>query len=145
MKKTAKKPVPRTLPKPPPRSSARLWGLAALGLLAAGGTWAILEFVVWNNIPSALVGKWEVTSEPLKDSEFEFFRNGKMVGRLNDQGMLRVLNASVRVEEDQIYSTTRHPQTGQELTTVQTIRKLTAHELVIEDQKGMRMTMHRVE
>jgi uncharacterized protein (TIGR03066 family) len=134
--------------KPTGRARTSLWtfaALAALCLLVAGGTWAVLEFVVWNTIPSELVGKWEVSGGPQDGATFDFYRGGKLVGRLNEGGMLRVLDATVRVEDDKIYSTTRHPKTGQELTTVQTIRSLTARELVVEDEKGNRMNMRRIE
>jgi uncharacterized protein (TIGR03066 family) len=128
--------------------NSRRWVLLGLCLLGvAGGTWAVLEFVVWNAVPSALVGKWEVVDGPpeYKDATFEFHRSGKMAGRLNDDGMLRLLDATVRVEDDKIYSTTRHRTTGQELTTVHTIVTLGAREFVVEDQKGKRITMRRAD
>src|SRR5205807_2192465 len=60
---------------------------------------------------------------------------GTMVGRVNQAGHLAIVNATVRIEDNNIYSTTRHPQTGEEKTTVQTIRTLTAKELVVEDAR----------
>lgn len=145
MKKNAAKPPP---PRPTHvRSTARLWGLAALCLFAAAGTWAVLEFVVWNRLPGQLVGRWEVASGPpeYKDAVFEFHRSGKMIGHLNVREELRIINADIRVEGDKIFSTTRHPRTGKEITTSQTVRVLTDRQLVIEDQAGNRLTMTRAD
>src|SRR5262249_40794972 len=129
----------------PSRMRWVILGIAVL--LIAGGTWAFLELVVWNRLPSALVGRWEVVHGPreYKEAVFEFYRSGKMVGHVNDKENLAVISAEVRVEGDKIYTTTRHPRTGQKHVSVQTIRTLTAHELVIEDEKGNRMTMRRAD
>jgi hypothetical protein len=68
-----------------------------------------------------------------------------MVGRVNDNGNLGVIRAEVRVEGDKIYSTTKHPRTGMEHVSVQTIRSLTRQELVVADEAGRVMTMARVD
>src|SRR5262249_13444916 len=55
------------------------WGLAwlALGLMAAGaGTLAALELFVWNKVPPALVGTWEVEEGPQYGGTFAFSRTG---------------------------------------------------------------------
>ena len=122
----------------------------SLLLLAAGataGTWAFFEFVVWNRLPSELVGRWEVIQGPreYKDAVFEFHRSGKMMGYVNVNELLKVIPADVRVEGDKIYSTTTNPQTGKEHVSVQTIRTLTAREFVVEDSKGIRTHMRRIE
>src|SRR5437773_1673120 len=100
-----KKPVarPQPSPAPPARFSPKRWAVLGLGLLiAAGVTWGIMEFVVWNKLPRELVGTWEVVQGPpeYQEAVFEFQRSGKMIGRLNDHGNLRIMNAEVRVEED---------------------------------------------
>jgi len=122
----------------------------SLLLLAAGataGTWAFFEFVVWNRLPSELVGRWEVIQGPreYKDAVFEFHRSGKMIGYLNQNEKVGLLKAEIRIEGDKIYSTTHQQETGQEATTVQTIRSLTAREFVVEDPKGNRTHMRRIE
>ena len=116
-------------------------------LLAVGGTWAFFEFVVWNRLPSELVGRWEVTQGPreYKDAVFEFYRSGKMIGYLNENDKVGLIKAEIRIDGDKIYSTTRHQQTGQERTTVQTIRTLTSREFVVEDAKGIRTHMRRMD
>jgi uncharacterized protein (TIGR03066 family) len=114
-------------------------------LLTFAGTWAILEFVVWNTLPRELVGKWVVTDGPQEGATFDFYRSGKMVGHINQGGRLAIVDAVVRVEDNKIYSTTRHSQSGEELTTVQTIRTLTSRDLVVEDQQGNRTRMERAE
>ena len=115
-------------------------------LLAAGGTWAFFEFVVWNRLPAELVGKWAVVQGPQEYQEavFEFHRNGRMIGHVNDKEMVGIIKAEVRVEGDKIYSTTRHSQTGREHVSVQTIKSLTSQELVVVDDRGQVIKMARV-
>jgi uncharacterized protein (TIGR03066 family) len=118
--------------------NARRWVFLGLGLvLAAGASWAVMEFVVWNKLPSELVGKWEVVQGPpkYKEAVFEFYRSGKMVGHLNDNGNLRIMKADVRVEGDKLHITTRRPSTGEEHVSVQTIRTLNDKELVVADER----------
>src|SRR5262245_2591279 len=106
-------------------TSWRSWAMLGIALvLATGGAWALMEFVVWNRLPSDLVGRWEVIEGPpeYREAVFEFQRSGKMIGHVNDHERLGVIHAEVRVEGDKIYSTTRHPRTGQEKVSVQTIR-----------------------
>ena len=147
MKKTAK-PGPRQPAPTAPRGAsiaASIWFPALILFLVAGGTWAFFEFVVWNAVPAELVGKWVVTDGPQEGATFDFYRSGKMVGRVNQGGQLAHVYAAIRVEGDKIYSTTLHPKTGQETTIVQTIRTLTAKELVVEDAKGKRLNMERAD
>ena len=144
MKKTAKHHTPQSQP-PAVQAGLKRWHLIVLGLLVATGTWAFLEFVVWNKLPAELVGKWVVTDGPQEGATFDFYRSGKMVGHVNNAGKLAIVHATVTVQDNKIYSTSRHPQTGQQSTVVQTIRTLTNNELVVEDQNGKRMRMSRAE
>jgi uncharacterized protein (TIGR03066 family) len=137
--KTKRQPTPVRLPTPPAGGSRLRWVLLGVGLLlATGATWAVMEFVVWNRLPSDLVGKWEVVQGPpeYQDAVFEFYRSGKMVGRLNDNGNLRIMNAEVRVDENKLFITTRHPRTSEEHVSVQSIRKISDRELVVADERG---------
>ena len=123
------------------------WVVLGIGLLlAAGASWAVMEFVVWNNLPRELVGTGEVVQGPpeFKEAVFEFHRSGKMVGRLNDNGNLRIMNADVRVEGDKIHITTRHPRTNEEHVSVQIIRKLSDRELEVGDDRGRIIKMTRI-
>jgi uncharacterized protein (TIGR03066 family) len=115
-------------------------------VLACGGTWAFAEFVVWNRIPSELVGKWVVTTPGEQEgATFDFYRGGQMVGRVNQGGRLAIVNAAIRVEGNTILSTTRHPQTGVELTVAQKIRTLSPSTLIVEDEKGNVLSMARAD
>lgn len=118
--------------------------LLALGAFA--GTWALLELVIWNKVPSELVGKWVIVDTgPQKGATFDFSRGGTMVGTVNVRGEAHLIKAKIRVEGKNIFSTTHHPKTGDEKTTVLVIRTLTATELVVEDEQGMLMKMERAE
>jgi len=141
------KPAPQ-LPQPPSRFSPMRFGILVLVMLVTGGaTWAVMEYVVWNNLPSELVGKWEVTQGPpeFEEAVFDFYRSGKMVGHLNDRGNLRVMNGEVRVEEKKFTITTRRPSTGEEHVTVQTIRTLNDSQFVLVDDKGRSLKMKRIQ
>lgn len=118
-------------------------GLAVL--VTSVGTWLVLEFIVWNRVPAELVGRWEVVEGPpeYRDAVFEFYRSGKMVGHFNDNKMLRVIYAEVRIEGDKIYSTTWRERTGEEKVTVQTIRSLTNRALIVVDDRGKVIKMAR--
>jgi uncharacterized protein (TIGR03066 family) len=125
----------------------RRWATLGLCLLCAGGgAWAFMEFVVWNKLPGKLVGSWEVVQGPpeYKEAVFEFHRSGKMVGRLNDNEKLRIMNAVVSVEGDNLHIKTRRPRSGEEHVSVQTIRTLSETELVLADERGRVMKMARI-
>ena len=126
----------------------RRWIVLGLALiLTTVGAWAFMEFVVWNQLPSELVGRWEVVESDgpeYREAVFEFHRNGRMIAHINQNGQLGIINAEVRVEADKIYSTTRQPRTGKEKVTVQTIRSLTRQELVVADDAGKATRMARI-
>ena len=114
-------------------------------LLAAGGTWAVLEFVVWNKLPAELVGKWVVMDGPDEGGTIDFYRNGSMVAKVNQGGFEGIIEARVRVEENKIHVTTRHQKTGEEATRVQTIKSLNGNRLVLQDQRGMSIKLERAD
>jgi hypothetical protein len=115
------------------------WGL----LLAAGGTWAALEFFVWTKLPQALVGKWEVQGGPLSGATFQFSRNGAWETRFKKDKTYISQRGSVAVEGKNLLTTTRDPQTGREQTRKNTIRELNADSLAIELEDGVVLKMVR--
>jgi uncharacterized protein (TIGR03066 family) len=146
MNKAAKKPRRVEAAAPAAISeSRRRWLLIVAFFAAAIGTWAAFEFVVWNHVPTALVGKWVVTSGPQEGATFEFFRGGRLIAHVNQAGNLAVVDARIRVQGETIYSKTQHPVTGESTTTVQTIRSLTQTDLTVEDSQGKKLFMRRVE
>jgi uncharacterized protein (TIGR03066 family) len=116
-----------------------------IAMLAFGGTWASLELVVWNRLPPELVGKWVVTEGPQEGATFDFYRSGKMVAKVNDRGKFGIINADIRIEGKTLFSTSTRPTTGEEYTSVMTIRTLTDRNLIIEDDKGMLWKMRRAD
>jgi len=119
------------------RSAARrrlLLVLLTFGM--AAGTWASFEFVVWNRLPAELVGKWVVQGGAQHGATFDFYRNGAMIGRINNREKLDLVHAQVAVEEDTLFITTQHPLTKKELTKKQTIKTLDAAHLVLQDEHG---------
>jgi hypothetical protein len=120
------------------------WAVLGLGLLlVGGGTWAALEFFVWNKLPPALVGKWEVQGGPMSGGTFQFFRNGTLETRHKKDQTYSMLRASVAIEGKTLLTTTQDPGTGREQTRKSTIRELTANFLAIELEDGAVLKMVR--
>jgi hypothetical protein len=144
-KQTAPNP---TAPKPAPPGASHLQWFILCGcmILAAVATWAVFEFVVWNALPSSLVGKWVVVGGPQDAQDgatFDFYRSGAMVGNVNVKGANATVEATVRVEDQKLYSTTINPNTNRPETRVQRIVVHTATDLVLEDERGQRLVMER--
>ena len=120
------------------------WAWIALGLLlAAGGTLAVFEFFIWNKVPPALVGKWEVQGGPMSGGTFQFFRNGTLETRHKKDQTYSMLRASVAVEGKTLLTTTQDTRTGREQTRKSAIRELTANSLAIELEDGAVLKMVR--
>jgi uncharacterized protein (TIGR03066 family) len=98
---------------------------------------------VETKLPKDLLGKWVVVEGPLKGAAFEFFPDGKMLAKLNIEGKELIINATVRVENKQLLSTTKNPQSGKEDTRVLPIRTMTSTEFVVEDDQGKLIKMQR--
>jgi uncharacterized protein (TIGR03066 family) len=141
---------PRTTDSDPAdRRGWRAWVVVGSCLLlmgtAAAASWAIAEFVVFNRLPSNLVGKWVVDGGEQDGATFDFFRNGTMEGRINVNGNEHRIDAWVRVEGDKLLSTTRNPNTGQDETRPQEIKVLTQTHLVLQDSHGQQLHLSRAE
>jgi hypothetical protein len=132
-----------------PRAPATTWKrrlvLGLMLILVAAGVWSLFEFVIWNKIPAELVGKWEIMEGPDEGGTVDFFRNGNMVAHVNSAGKLGIIEAKIRVEERKIHVTTRHRQTGEEGTRVQSIKSLEGDRLVLQDERGILLKLRRTE
>lgn len=137
--------APRPTPAPlAAQSSVKYYALLAVCLVVAcGGTWAIMEYYVWNRLPSALVGKWVIVGGDQDGATFDFYPNGTMIGNVNVNGNEHRIDAQVAVEENSLFITTKHPKTGQVDTRTQTIKTLNAKELVLQDEKKNVFRMER--
>ena len=151
MKHSHKNKKPAAQPQRPPALAAtgispKRWAFLGLSLIvAAGVTWAIFEYVVWATTPSELVGKWVVMEGPDEGGTVDFYRNGTMVAKVNDRGRTGIIEARIRVEGKKIHVTTKHQQTGELGTRVQTIKVLDDYRLVLEDERGMSVRMERAD
>jgi hypothetical protein len=116
-----------------------VWVALALLLLAGAGTWAVLEFVIWNKVPPELVGTWEVQTGSLAGGTFEFSRDGAL--------RMRHLKADVKwrvtVDGKTLQMTTHGAHTKEERTQGGVIQELTPHSLIIELEKGEALKMVR--
>jgi hypothetical protein len=122
----------------------RRWALLALGVvLAAGGTWAVLKFFVWTELPPALVGTWEVTDGPMAGGTFTFSSDGTLAIRAGGPGANLSVNAQVVVEGKIMLTTSQDPKTGQEQTRTSIIRELSPTSFVLELEKGQVLRMAR--
>jgi uncharacterized protein (TIGR03066 family) len=113
--------------------------------LAAGGSFAVFEFLLPSRIPRELVGRWRVDGGQMNGTIFEFQRNGTMIGRKTQGDKEGRIEGTAIVTDKTLRTTTTNPFTGKAETGAQTIITLTAKEFVTEDQKGARVTMRRVE
>jgi uncharacterized protein (TIGR03066 family) len=147
--KALKKLDAKTAPAPLPAKQGvpvRRWLLlGACLLVAAGATWAVMEFFVWDTVPKELIGKWVVTEGPDKGGTIDFYRGGKMVAVVNFDGQKGVIEAKIRVEDGKIFATIKKEKTGELGTRVQTIKVLDETRLVLEDERGHQIKLVRAE
>jgi hypothetical protein len=126
--------------------SSSTWILFGLLLALAGlGTLAVLEFTIWNKIPPALVGLWEIDGGPQKDTTFEFFRNGTLEVHLQEKKRDIAYKTQVHVRDRTLLETKKDPLTREEKTSESRIRELTADTLILETEKGDVLKMVRIE
>lgn len=92
-----------------------------------------------------LIGKWVVVGGEQDGATFDFLRDGTMVGRINLKGREGIINARVTVSGSKLHITTQDPTTKRDYTVTQTIVTLTQQDLVVEDEKGQRIRMQRVQ
>jgi hypothetical protein len=114
-------------------------------LLAAGGTWAVLEFIVWNKLPRALVGTWAVVEGEMEGAVYEFRRDGSMTARGNVGPQPSILSGRAEVEDRILYVTTQDPLSGEDVQLTHTIHELSARQLVLETEEGALIKMKRVQ
>jgi hypothetical protein len=134
---------PQARPRPSFRRRAAVLLLGLL-LLAAGGTWAVLKFVVGNRLPGELAGTWVVVEGELEGTTLEFRPDGSLLGRSPSGAGVRVLEGEVAARGRTLSITARDTQTGENLTLVNTIRTLGPRELVLEDEQGTLLRLERV-
>jgi hypothetical protein len=128
------------------RLAPRIWVLLGLSLaLAAVGTMFVFDFFVWNKIPPALVGYWEVQEGPQKDGTFEFFRNGTLEVRLPAKKKDILHKTQVSVHDRTLVMTTKDPISREETNNEGIIRELTANTLILVLEKGDVLKMVRIE
>jgi uncharacterized protein (TIGR03066 family) len=112
-------------------------------VVAGSGTWALCEFVIFNNLPPELVGKWVVEGGEQDGATFDFSRAGFVEAHMNNKGREVVLKGKAAVENKKLLITTQNPNTRQDETRVSTIRELTATSLIVEFETGEVFRMAR--
>jgi hypothetical protein len=121
------------------------WGIALLVvLLAAGGTFALFEYVIVSKVPRELVGRWRVVGGEMDGFVMEFSRTGAMTGRKTPADEEPVLEGRAVVDGAILRTTTLNPFTRKEDTGTQKIVTLTATEFITEDAKGTQVRMQRL-
>jgi uncharacterized protein (TIGR03066 family) len=113
------------------------WPVIAVCLLAgAGAGYFIFDQYVWGRLPSELVGTWGVQGGEQDGATLEFHSDGAFRARINNHGREDIILSRVTAEGDVLRFTSTHRTTGQVSVQTQTIKKLTATELVLEDGQG---------
>jgi hypothetical protein len=133
-----------------PRRSRRwfTW-LLVLACLVGGyvATCALVEYVLWPRIPSALVGQWR-GKDGQQGVTLEFSRNGAFTARATVDGKEGVVHARAQVDdanEKVLHIISVNPQTKEEVKKTHIIHVLTEKELVMEDPTGGVSAFVRVE
>jgi hypothetical protein len=111
-------------------------------LFAAVGTWRALAIFVWDKLPTALIGKWEVQDGPMKGGTFAFSRNGSV--EIRAPGTNDKINARVAVEGKILLTTTQNPSTRKDETRKSIIQELTENSLILELERGAVLRMARM-
>ncbi len=113
------------------------WAVIVVCVLAGAATgYFIFDQYVWARVPPELVGTWGVEGGEQDGATLEFQRNGEFRGRVNNRGREEIIKSQVTAAGNVLRFTSAHPTTGQVSVQTQTIKKLTATELVLEDEKG---------
>jgi hypothetical protein len=113
------------------------WAWLVLGLaVAATSTLAVFELVIWNKVPPALVGTWEVDEGPQYGGTFVFSRTGDLVVHLKDKQTDYTIRSRAVVQGKTLRTTTQDGQSHRQETHVSTILELTADSLVLEFENG---------
>jgi hypothetical protein len=107
---------------------------------AVGGTWAALEIFVWQKLPAALVGAWEIQGGPMQGGMFEFRGDGTLTISSNQGPEMK---ARAAVEGKTLLTTTRNPGALRDETRKSTIQELTPTSLVLELERGDVLKMVR--
>jgi uncharacterized protein (TIGR03066 family) len=146
MKRMHRKPGDRAQAAAPQGNWLLKVGVAlALVAVAAGGTFALFEFVLLPKVPAEMVGRWQVVGGTMNGAVMEFHRDGTMIGRHFVDGKEAVLEGSVVVRGKTLHTTTVNPFTNRAETGIQTIVTLTETEMITEEKSGTRVTMKRVQ
>jgi hypothetical protein len=137
---------PQIAPSTPAKRNGLFIALClVIGLTAFGATWAFAELVLWNKLPGDLVGKWVVEGGEQDGATFDFYRNGSMVGHVNLKGTEGVVQATAVVKDGNLRTTTRNPNTGDQETRSQKIVRLDRKQLILQDERGIRLRLARAD
>ena len=129
----------------PVRANKGRWAVALFCVLLAGvGAFAYFEYVLVSRLPQAIVGKWVVVEGEMEGATAEFFRNGKMVWKVNVKGKNETSNGRAELDGTILRTTITNPITGETITDTQTIHILTSNHFIIEDQNGTILKMERL-
>jgi hypothetical protein len=131
-------------------------------ILSAAVTYWLLDNVILTRLPTAILGKWEVTQGELEGFTMEFFRNGSMRSRIINEGQVYIIDANAQVDDDMLEETTYAvpdvakrksvwqtfvnlftSEQGAEQTIVRRIVGLTPTQLVLENQDGRTLKLER--
>lgn len=121
------------------------WAWLALALAVAGaGTLAVYEFFIWNKVPPALVGKWQVEEGAQVGGTFEFYRNGNLIIQLKNQKQdYPPIKGLCGGGCKTLLTTMPNPLTLGEQSQTIAIRQLTAKSLILEFENGDVLKMVR--
>ncbi len=124
----------------PRRSRRWLAYFTALVVVAATSFYLVLNFVL-PKVPAEFAGKWLVEGGPMGSAELQIQRNGSFVARV--PGKEEFVEGRVEVYEKSLLFITVNPYTNEEDAKQQSIKQLSAREMVLEDPQGKAMRLIR--
>jgi uncharacterized protein (TIGR03066 family) len=131
----------------PPKSQfwRKLLMLIACFVAAGMVTFVLFEYALPGKVPSALVGKWAVQGGEQAGVTLEFRRHGAFQARAKVGGQVGGFDGRAEVEGEKLRIFSVNPQTGAEEAKTHVIEKLTETELTLQDPRGVRSTLIRVD
>ena len=132
----------------PTASAGRRRVLLLAVLFAAAVLVAFLAYRAFlPGLPDEIVGRWRVQGGEPAGAVLAFRRDGSFQALMDwpGNGEKGVVEARVEVDGETIRFISMNPITKKEETKSQTIKQLTPNEMVLEDQRGARSKLVRVE
>jgi uncharacterized protein (TIGR03066 family) len=126
----------KNAPAQTPRRSMRRWLAAgALFLIAGGAAYLATSWLLRTTLPDDIVGEWRIEGGEMNGSRVSYARDGTFKTLVTVEGKEVEVKATVQKDGDTLRYTIVFPDTGKVMTRTQTIKSLTASEIIVEENR----------